>query len=76
MNGEVAAKSIATSIYLLLRNRQLERAGNIVRLTELCRRTAECEVRILQMRYGQAYTAEEVGRKKGVTRERVRQIEA
>jgi hypothetical protein len=38
------------------------------------------EVRILQLRYGlldgQAYTLEEVGRKIGVTRERVRQIEA
>jgi hypothetical protein len=37
------------------------------------------EVRILQLRYGlldgQAYTLEEVGRKMGVTRERVRQIE-
>ena len=38
------------------------------------------EVKILQMRYGlldgQTYTLEEVGRKLGVTRERVRQIEA
>ena len=38
------------------------------------------EVCILQLRYGlldgQAYTLEEVGRKMGVTRERVRQIEA
>ena len=38
------------------------------------------EVKILQLRYGlldgQAYTLEEVGRKMGVTRERVRQIEA
>ena len=38
------------------------------------------EVRILQLRYGlldgQAYTLEQVGRKMGVTRERVRQIEA
>ena len=38
------------------------------------------EVRILQLRYGlldgQAYTLQEVGRKMGVTRERVRQIEA
>lgn len=38
------------------------------------------EVRILQLRYGlldgQAYTLEDVGRKMGVTRERVRQIEA
>jgi RNA polymerase primary sigma factor len=38
------------------------------------------EVRILQLRYGlfdgQAYTLEEVGRKVGLTRERVRQIES
>jgi hypothetical protein len=38
------------------------------------------EVRILQLRYGllngQSYTPEEVGRKMGITRERVRQIEA
>jgi RNA polymerase primary sigma factor len=38
------------------------------------------EVRILQLRYGlmdgQSYTLEEVGRKMGVTRERVRQIES
>jgi len=38
------------------------------------------EVRVLQLRYGllngQLYTLEEVGRKMGVTRERVRQIEA
>ena len=38
------------------------------------------EVRILQLRYGlfdgQSYTLEEVGRKEGVTRERVRQIES
>jgi len=38
------------------------------------------EVRILQLRYGlldgKSYTLEVVGRKMGVTRERVRQIEA
>jgi RNA polymerase primary sigma factor len=38
------------------------------------------EVRILQLRYGlldgRSYTLEEVGRKMGVTRERVRQIES
>jgi len=45
-------------------------------LTELSPR----EIRILQLCYGlldgQAYTPEEVGRKMGVTPERVRQIEA
>ena len=38
------------------------------------------ELRVLQLRYGlldgQAYTPEEVGHKIGMTRERVRQIEA
>ena len=38
------------------------------------------EGRILQLRYGlfdgQAYTLEQVGRKMGLTRERIRQIEA
>ncbi len=49
-------------------------------LRELLNGLPPREVRILQLRYGlldgQAYTLEEVGRKMGVTRERVRQIEA
>ena len=49
-------------------------------LTEVMDNLPPREVRILQLRYGildgQAYTLEEVGRKMGVTRERVRQIEA
>jgi RNA polymerase primary sigma factor len=49
-------------------------------LTEVMNGLPPREVRILQLRYGlldgQAYTLEEVGRKMGVTRERVRQIEA
>jgi len=53
-------------------------------LRELLRHTLQDlpprEVRILQMRYGlvdgETYTLEEVGKKLGVTRERVRQIEA
>ena len=49
-------------------------------LTEVLNSLPPREVRILQLRYGlldgQAYTLEEVGRKMGVTRERVRQIEA
>ncbi len=49
-------------------------------LTEVMDGLPPREVRILQLRYGlldgQAYTLEEVGRKMGVTRERVRQIEA
>lgn len=49
-------------------------------LTEVLNGLPPREVRILQLRYGlldgQAYTLEEVGRKMGVTRERVRQIEA
>ena len=49
-------------------------------LRELLNALPPREVRILQLRYGlldgQAYTLEEVGRKMGVTRERVRQIEA
>ena len=50
------------------------------RLVEVLDALPPREVRILQLRYGlldgQAYTLEEVGRKMGVTRERVRQIEA
>ncbi len=49
-------------------------------LEEILRLLPPREVRILQLRYGlldgKAYTLEEVGRKMGVTRERVRQIEA
>ena len=49
-------------------------------LSEVLNSLPPREVRILQLRYGlldgQAYTLEEVGRKMGVTRERVRQIEA
>ncbi|MCJ7694446.1 MAG: sigma-70 family RNA polymerase sigma factor [Anaerolineaceae bacterium] len=49
-------------------------------LDEVLEQLPPREVRILQLRYGlldgQAYTLEEVGRKMGVTRERVRQIEA
>jgi len=49
-------------------------------LEEVLNRLPPREVRILQLRYGlldgHAYTLEEVGRKMGVTRERVRQIEA
>jgi RNA polymerase primary sigma factor len=49
-------------------------------LEEVLNKLPPREVRILQLRYGlldgQAYTLEEVGRKMGVTRERVRQIEA
>ena len=49
-------------------------------LAEVMNNLPPREVRILQLRYGildgQAYTLEEVGRKMGVTRERVRQIEA
>lgn len=59
--------------------------GDFIEDDEASRRTIRVslpprEVRILQLRYGlldgQAYTLEEVGRKMGVTRERVRQIEA
>jgi RNA polymerase primary sigma factor len=53
-------------------------------LRELLQEILQClpprEVRILQLRYGlvdgETYTLEEVGKKLGVTRERVRQIEA
>ncbi len=49
-------------------------------LQEILNELPPREVRILQLRYGllegQAYTLEEVGNKMGVTRERVRQIEA
>ncbi len=49
-------------------------------LNEILEQLPPREVRILQLRYGlldgQVYTLEEVGRKMGVTRERVRQIEA
>jgi len=60
----------ATATYNLLREH----------LEEVLNSLPPREVRILQLRYGlldgQAYTLEEVGRKMGVTRERVRQIEA
>src|SRR5512136_877275 len=49
-------------------------------ITEILNSLPPREVRILQLRYGlvdgQSYTLEEVGKKLGVTRERVRQIEA
>ncbi|RLC67954.1 MAG: RNA polymerase subunit sigma [Chloroflexi bacterium] len=49
-------------------------------LQDILRDLPPREVRILQMRYGlvdgETYTLEEVGKKLGVTRERVRQIEA
>ena len=49
-------------------------------LTDILSGLPPREVRILQMRYGlvdgETYTLEEVGKKLGVTRERVRQIEA
>jgi RNA polymerase primary sigma factor len=56
--------------------------NNLLRenLREVLNGLSPREVRILQLRYGlfdgQAYTLEQVGRKMGVTRERVRQIEA
>jgi RNA polymerase primary sigma factor len=49
-------------------------------ITDILNSLPPREVRILQLRYGlvdgQSYTLEEVGKKLGVTRERVRQIEA
>ncbi len=49
-------------------------------LQEILQELPPREVRVLQLRYGlvdgETYTLEEVGRKLGVTRERVRQIEA
>ncbi|MDO9129223.1 MAG: sigma-70 family RNA polymerase sigma factor [Anaerolineales bacterium] len=70
IEDEEAAPPDETATYNLLR----EHLGEV--LNSLPPR----EVRILQLRYGlldgQAYTLEEVGRKMGVTRERVRQIEA
>ena len=49
-------------------------------LSDALARLPPREVRILQLRYGlldgESYTLEEVGKKMGVTRERVRQIEA
>ncbi len=57
-------------------------ASNLLRqhLIEVLDELPPREVRILQLRYGlldgQTYTLEEVGNKMGVTRERVRQIEA
>jgi RNA polymerase primary sigma factor len=57
-------------------------SGSMLRemLHEILQDLPPREVRILQLRYGlvdgETYTLEEVGRKLGVTRERVRQIEA
>ncbi|MDX9991014.1 MAG: sigma-70 family RNA polymerase sigma factor [Anaerolineales bacterium] len=70
IEDEDAAPPDETATYNLLREH----------LTEVLNGLPPREVRILQLRYGlldgQAYTLEEVGRKMGVTRERVRQIEA
>jgi RNA polymerase primary sigma factor len=70
IEDEDAAPPDDTATYNLLREH----------LTEVLNGLPPREVRILQLRYGlldgQAYTLEEVGRKMGVTRERVRQIEA
>jgi RNA polymerase primary sigma factor len=68
-DGEIAPPD-ETATYNLLREN----------LREVLNGLSPREVRILQLRYGlldgQAYTLEEVGRKVGVTRERVRQIES
>ena len=70
IEDEEAAPPDDTATYNLLREN----------LGEVLNGLPPREVRILQLRYGlldgQAYTLEEVGRKMGVTRERVRQIEA
>ncbi len=70
IEDDEAAPPDETATYNLLREH----------LSEVLNSLPPREVRILQLRYGlldgQAYTLEEVGRKMGVTRERVRQIEA
>nr|BAL57223.1 RNA polymerase primary sigma factor [uncultured Chloroflexota bacterium]BAL58041.1 RNA polymerase primary sigma factor [uncultured Chloroflexota bacterium] len=70
IEDEEAAPPDETATYNLLREQ----------LNEILSTLPPREVRILQLRYGlldgQSYTLEEVGRKMGVTRERVRQIEA
>ncbi len=70
IEDDEAAPPDETATYNLLREH----------LSEVLNGLPPREVRILQLRYGlldgQAYTLEEVGRKMGVTRERVRQIEA
>jgi len=70
IEDDEAAPPDDTATYNLLREH----------LTQVLNSLPPREVRILQLRYGlldgQAYTLEEVGRKMGVTRERVRQIEA
>ncbi len=70
IEDEEAPPPDETATYNLLREQ----------LNEILSTLPPREVRILQLRYGlldgQPYTLEEVGRKMGVTRERVRQIEA
>ncbi len=70
IEDDEAAPPDDTATYNLLREH----------LNEVLNTLPPREVRILQLRYGlldgQPYTLEEVGRKMGVTRERVRQIEA